>query len=92
MWFGKVTRMEENRLPAVAPYVQVEGTRSRGRKPKKWMGNGNEDLRAQGIKMREAVDTNSNRRILRSLDLRPHRRERLTEEKLDYCTQFSVFQ
>jgi len=38
---------------------------------KKWMDNGNEDLRAQEIKMREAVDTS---RIWRSIDLRPHRR------------------
>jgi len=30
-----VTRMEGNRLPVVALYGQVEGTRSRGRQPKK---------------------------------------------------------
>src|SRR6218665_3678861 len=34
-WFGHVTRMEGNRLPVVALYGQVEGTRSRGRQPKK---------------------------------------------------------
>src|SRR6218665_3042181 len=28
-WFGRVTRMENSRLPAVALYGQVEGTRSR---------------------------------------------------------------
>ena len=43
-WFGHVTRMERSRLPAVALYGQVEGTRSRGRQPKKWMDNMKEDL------------------------------------------------
>src|SRR6218665_1887426 len=38
-WFGHVTRMEGNRLPVVALYGQVEGTRSRGRQPKKWIDN-----------------------------------------------------
>src|SRR6218665_1154421 len=33
-WFGHVTRMENSRLPAVALYGQVDGTRSRGRQPK----------------------------------------------------------
>ena len=44
MLFGHVTRMEGNRLPA---YGQVEGTRSRGRQPKKWMENVKEDLMRQ---------------------------------------------
>ena len=34
-WFGHVTRMENSRLPAVKLYGKVEGTRSRGRQPKK---------------------------------------------------------
>src|SRR6218665_583971 len=66
-WFGHVTRMEVNRLPVVALYVQVEGTRSRGRQPKKWIDNVKEDLTAQGMNMREAVDNSKNRRIWRSL-------------------------
>ncbi len=65
-WFGHVTRMEGSRLPAVALYGQVEGTRSRGRQPKKWMDNVKEDLAAQGMNMREAVDSR-NRKIWRSL-------------------------
>src|SRR6218665_2987298 len=43
-WFGHVTRMEGNRLPVVALYGQVEGTRSRGRQSKKWIDNVKEDL------------------------------------------------
>ena len=66
MWFGRVTRMEDNRLPAVALYRQVEGTRSRGRQPKKWMYNVKEDLTAQGMNMREAVDSSKNWKIWRS--------------------------
>src|SRR6218665_2796971 len=50
-WFGHVTRMEGNGLPVVALYGQVEGTRSRGRQPKKWIDNVKEDLTAQGMNM-----------------------------------------
>src|SRR6218665_1339145 len=66
-WFGHVTRMEGNRLPVVALYGQVEETRSRGRQPKKWIDNVKEDITAQGMNMREAVDNSRNRRIWRSL-------------------------
>jgi len=59
--------MEGSRHPAVALYGQVEGTRSRGRQPKKWMDNVKEDLAAQGMNIREAVDNSRNRRIWRSL-------------------------
>src|SRR6218665_78591 len=60
-------RMEGSRLPVVALYRQVEGTKSRGRQPKKWVDNVKEDLTAQGKNMREAVDNSRNRRIWRSL-------------------------
>ena len=66
-WFGHVTRMEGSRLPAVALYGQVEGTRSRGRQSKKWMNNVKEDLPEQAMHVREAVDNSRNRRIWRSL-------------------------
>src|SRR6218665_2266225 len=65
MWFGHVTRMEGNRLPVVALYGQVEGTRSRGRQPKTWIDNVKEELRAQGMNKREAVDNSRNRKIWR---------------------------
>ena len=52
---------------ALGLYGQVKGTRSTGRQPKKWMDNVKEDLTAQGMNMREAVDTSRNRRIWRSL-------------------------
>ena len=60
--------MEGNRLPVVALYGEVEGTRSRERQPKKWIDNVKEDLTAQGMNMREAVDNSRNIRIWRSLD------------------------
>ena len=66
-WSGHVTGMEGNRLPVVALYGQVEGTISRGRQPKKWIDNVKEDLMAQGMNIREAVDNSRNRRIWRSL-------------------------
>ena len=67
MWFGHVTKTENSRLPAVALYEQVEGTRSRGRQPRKWMDNVKEELRAQGMNKREAVDNSRNRKVWRSL-------------------------
>ena len=66
-WFGHVTRIEGNRLPVVALYGQVERTRSKGRQPKMSINNVKEDLTAQGMNMREAVDNSRNRRIWRSL-------------------------
>jgi len=57
--------MEGGRLPAVALYGQLEGTRCRGRQPKKWMDNVKEDLAAKGMNIR--VDNSRNRRIWRSL-------------------------
>src|SRR6218665_302918 len=72
-WFEHITRMEGNRLQVVALYGQVEGTRSRGRQPKKWIENVKEDLTAQGMNMREAVDNSRNRGSGKVL-LRPHRR------------------
>ena len=59
--------MEGSTLPTVALYEQVEGTRSRGRQPKKWIDNVKEDLAAQGMNIKEAVDNSRNRRIWRSL-------------------------
>ena len=53
-------RMEGNRLPVVALCGQVEGTRSRGRQPKKWIDNVKEDLTAQGMNVRETVDNSRN--------------------------------
>src|SRR6218665_2563305 len=47
IWFGHLTRMEGSRIPVVALYEQMEGTRNRGRRPKKWMDNVKEDLAAQ---------------------------------------------
>jgi len=64
-WFGHVTRIEGSRLPAVALYGQVEGTR--GRQIKKWMDNVKEDLAAQRMSIREAVENSRSRRIWRSL-------------------------
>ena len=44
----------------------MEGTRSRVRQPKKWMDNVKEDLAAQGMNIREAVDSR-NRKLWRGL-------------------------
>ena len=58
--------MDENRrLTAAALYGHVEGTRSRGRQTKTWMDNVKEDLRAQDMDMRDAVDKTRDRAIWR---------------------------
>jgi len=44
----------------------VEGTKSRGRQPKKWIDNVKGDLTAHGMNLREAVDDSRNIRIWRS--------------------------
>jgi len=41
----------------------VEGTRNRGRQLKKWLDNVKEDLTAQGVNIREAVDNRRKRKI-----------------------------
>ena len=60
-WFGHVTRMEDKRLPAAALHGHVEGKRSQGRQSKTWMDNIKEDLAAQNMDMRDAVDKIRNR-------------------------------
>ena len=56
------TMMKGNRLPAVALYGPVDGTKSRRKQPRKWMNNNvKEDLKAQGINMRNAVDNSRSR-------------------------------
>ena len=66
-WFGHVTRMEGNRLPSRAMYCYVEGTRSRGRQPKKWIDNVKEDLKAYNMDIRTAVNLTRDRAQWRHL-------------------------
>jgi len=55
-WFGHVTRMENGRLPIMALHSQVDGRRDRGRPTKTWMDNIIEDLKVQGMDIREEMD------------------------------------
>ena len=55
-WFWLVTRMENRRLPIMALHNQVDGRRDRGRPTKTWMDNIMEDIKAQGMDIREAKD------------------------------------
>ena len=43
-WFGRVMRMDGNRLPLKALHCYIRGNRSRGRQRKKWIDNVREDL------------------------------------------------
>ena len=55
-WFRHVTRMENGRLPIMALHSQVDGRRDRGRPTKTWMDNIIEDLKVQGMDIREEMD------------------------------------
>jgi len=55
-WFGHVTRMENGRLPIMALHSHVDGRRDRGRPTKTWMDNIMQDIKAQGMDIREATD------------------------------------
>jgi hypothetical protein len=47
-WFGDVQRMEENRIPKKALYMNMESTRPRGRKRNRWQDEVREDERMVG--------------------------------------------
>ena len=51
-----VTRMENGRLPIMALYSQVYRRRDRGRPTKTWMDNILEEIKAQGMDIRETTD------------------------------------
>ena len=54
-WFGHISRMEIDRLPARVLYCHVTGERSQGRQAKKWMENIKEDFELRNIQFKDAV-------------------------------------
>jgi len=54
-WFGHVSRMGSERLPAKALHCYVNGKRNQGRQPKKWMDNVNEDIEAKKLTVQQAM-------------------------------------
>ena len=67
-WFGHVTRMENGRLPIIALHSHVDGRRDRGIPTKTWMDNILEDIKAQGMDIREATDKARERSTWRLLE------------------------
>ena len=51
-WFGHLSRMEIDRLPARALYCHVTGERSQGRQAKKWIENIKEDFELRNIQFK----------------------------------------
>jgi hypothetical protein len=47
-WFGRVQRMEENRIPKIVLYMNLETTRPRGRLRNRWQDEVREDGRIVG--------------------------------------------
>ena len=55
-WFGHVSRMGSERLPAKALHCSyINGKRNQGRQPKKWMDNVNEDIEAKKLTVQQAM-------------------------------------
>ena len=54
--FRHVTRMENGRQPIMVLHSQVDGRRDRGRPTKTRMDNIMEDIKAQGMDIREATE------------------------------------
>ncbi len=48
-WFGHVTRMGGERIPARAMHSYIKGNISRGRQLKRWLDNVREDLKQQNL-------------------------------------------
>jgi len=53
-WLGHVERMNSNRLQIWALHTRIEGTKSRGRQRKWWIGNMREDVEEKDSNIQEA--------------------------------------
>jgi len=54
-WFGYVSRMGSERLPAKALHCYINGKRNQGRQPRKGMDNVKEDAEAKKLTVQQAV-------------------------------------
>ena len=62
-WFGHASRMDSGRLPnRTMNCYYIEGRRSRGRQPKRWMDNIVEDLQERGMQLETAKNLIWNRK------------------------------
>jgi len=66
-WFGHISRMEIDRLPARALYCHVTGECSQGTQAKKWIENIKEDFELRNIQFKDAVATCKDRTAWRQL-------------------------
>jgi len=55
LWFGHVSRMGSERLPAKALLCYINGKRNQGRQPKKSMDSVNEDMEAKKLTVQQAM-------------------------------------
>jgi len=54
-WFGRVSTMGSERLPAKALHCYLNGKRNQGSQPKKWMDNLKEDMEAKKLNAQQAM-------------------------------------
>jgi len=66
-WFGHMSRMEIDRLPARALYCHVTGERRQGRQAKQWMENIKEDFELRNMQFKDAVASCKGRTTWRQL-------------------------
>lgn len=67
LWFGRVERMEGERLQITALYGHAEGKRSRGRQRKIWIDNIRGDLKEKNTDLTRIGEASRNRELWRSL-------------------------
>jgi len=56
-WFGHVSQMGSERLPAKVMHCHVTGKRNQGRQPKKWIDNVKDEMETKNIHIQEAMTT-----------------------------------
>ena len=54
-WFGHVSRMGSERLPAKALHCYINGKRNQGRQSKKLMDNVKEDMEVEKLNVQQAI-------------------------------------
>jgi len=55
IWFGHVSRMGSERLPAKVMHCFITGRRNQERQPKKWIKNIKQDIDTRNIQFDEAM-------------------------------------
>jgi len=69
-WFGHVSRMGSEWLPAKVMHCSITGRRNQGRQPKKWIKNIKQDIDTRNIQFDKAMEKRTT--YLDTFDLSTH--------------------